>query len=55
MPAAGAASAADLDRATQAYISPLVNWITFAGMIPRHGHRYRMARANFNIRGWQGR
>jgi hypothetical protein len=32
-----------------------VNWITYARDIPGHHAIHRMAQANFNIRGWQGR
>jgi hypothetical protein len=34
---------------------PIVKWITLARRIPGHSEVHRMARADFNIRGWQGR
>jgi hypothetical protein len=34
---------------------PIVKWITSAGEIPGQSSVHRMARADFNIRGWQGR
>jgi len=37
------------------FFVPIVKWITIARAIPRQGVVHRMAQANFNIRGWQGR
>jgi hypothetical protein len=37
------------------FFAPIVNWITYARAIPAHCVFHRMAQANFNIRGWQGR
>ena len=42
-------------HACQYFFSPIVNWITYARNIPGHHAVHRMAQANFNIRGWQGR
>jgi hypothetical protein len=33
----------------------IVKWITLAPEIPGHPLIYRAARADFNVRGWQGR
>ena len=35
--------------------SGLVNWITYARKNPGHDAVHRAARADFNVRGWQGR
>jgi hypothetical protein len=37
------------------FFTPIVKWITYAHAIPGHSTFHRMAQANFNIRGWQGR
>jgi hypothetical protein len=37
------------------FFGPFVNWITFAGKEPSQSEAYRAARADFNVRGWQGR
>jgi hypothetical protein len=37
------------------YFAPGVNWITYAREIPGQCLVHRMAQADFNIRGWQGR
>jgi hypothetical protein len=34
---------------------PIVKWITFARRFPGQDAVHRMAQANFDIRGWQGR
>jgi len=33
----------------------IVKWITFVRAIPGQAVVHRMAQANFNVRGWQGR
>jgi hypothetical protein len=37
------------------FFVPTVKWITFVRAIPGQAVVHRMAQANFNIRGWQGR
>src|SRR3982074_2452626 len=37
------------------FFAPLVNWITFARKEPSQDALHRAARADFNVRGWQGR
>jgi hypothetical protein len=42
-------------RAGRDFFVPIVNWITFARAEIGHCVVHRMAQANFNVRGWQGR
>jgi hypothetical protein len=35
--------------------APFVKWITFAGKNTGQDEVHRTARADFNVRGWQGR
>jgi hypothetical protein len=37
------------------FFVPIVKWITFVPTIPGQAVVHRMAQANFNVRGWQGR
>jgi hypothetical protein len=37
------------------FFMQIVKWITLARQIPGHSLVYRAARADFNVRGWQGR
>jgi hypothetical protein len=37
------------------FFVPIVKWITSAREMAVHSAVHRMAQANFNIRGWQGR
>jgi hypothetical protein len=39
----------------EAIFWPIVKWITLARRFPGQAEVHRMAQANFNVRGWQGR
>jgi hypothetical protein len=42
-------------RAGGNFFASIVNWITFVRVFPGQSTVHRMAEADFNIRGWQGR
>jgi hypothetical protein len=50
-----AARSSGLKTASRNFFASIVNWITFARAFPGHLASRRMAQANFNVRGWQGR
>ncbi len=42
-------------RTARSFFAPFVKWITVPGKITGQGEVHRTARADFNVRGWQGR
>jgi len=44
-----------LNRFATAFFAPTVKWITFARPFPGQKGVHRMAQADFDVRGWQGR
>jgi hypothetical protein len=43
------------ERFAATFFAAIVKWITFARAFPGQSVVHRMARADFNVRGWQGR